>query len=171
MGDRFHPDLPPDIAPAELSRYWNGLLSKYFGADNRRASFQLVTTALLFVGNWAAMWYSLRGPYWITLLLALPAVGLLTRLFIFQHDCGHGSFFKSQKLGYQQYMEQFHPWDKIVRKPGRVDRFRPLSSSLYRKKNYPEGGGASRAAPASSEPAAPDARRRAPRRTPTPRGG
>ena len=33
------------------------------------------------------------------------------------------------------------------------------------------GGGASRAAPASSEPAAPDARGRAPRRTPTPRGG
>jgi hypothetical protein len=56
-----------------------------------------------------------------------------------------GGFFKSQKLGYQQYMEQFHPWDRIVRKPQRVDRFRPLSSSLYRRKNYPEGGGASRA--------------------------
>ncbi len=97
MGDRFHPELPPDIKPAELSRYWNRLLAKYFGADNRRASFQLFTTALLFVGNWAAMWYSLRGPYWITLLLALPAVGLLTRLFIFQHDCGHGSFFSSKR--------------------------------------------------------------------------
>jgi len=60
-------------------------------------------------------------------------------------DKAFGRFFKSQKLGYQQYMEQFHPWDHIVRKPSRVDRFRPLSSSLYRNKNYPKGGGASRA--------------------------
>lgn len=34
--------------------------------------------------------------YWVTLLLAVPAAGLLVRLFIFQHDCGHGSFFKSR---------------------------------------------------------------------------
>jgi len=59
-------------------------------------------------------------------------------------DKAVGRFFKSQKLGYQQYMEQFHPWDHVVRKPSRVDRFRPLSSSLYRRKNYPKGGGASR---------------------------
>jgi len=47
--------------------------------------------------------------------------------------------------GTHRYMEQFHPWDKIVRRPTRTDRFRPLASSLYRKKNYPKGGGASRA--------------------------
>ena len=32
----------------------------------------------------------------MTLLLAIPAAGLLVRLFIFQHDCGHGSFFKTR---------------------------------------------------------------------------
>ncbi|NIP15295.1 MAG: fatty acid desaturase, partial [Gemmatimonadetes bacterium] len=35
--------------------------------------------------------------YWLTLLLAVPAAGLLIRLFIFQHDCGHGAFFKSRR--------------------------------------------------------------------------
>lgn len=42
------------------------------------------------------MYFSLRGPYWLTLMAALPAAGLLTRLFIFQHDCGHGAFFRSR---------------------------------------------------------------------------
>jgi omega-6 fatty acid desaturase (delta-12 desaturase) len=27
----------------------------------------------------------------------IPAAGLLVRIFIFQHDCGHGSFFRSKK--------------------------------------------------------------------------
>jgi len=97
MRTLHHPELPPDIQPAELSRYWNKLLAPYMGADDRRATFQLITTALLFLGTWATMWFSLRGPYWITLLLSLPAVGLLTRLFIFQHDCGHASFFSSRR--------------------------------------------------------------------------
>lgn len=60
-------------------------------------------------------------------------------------DSAIGGFFKSQKLGYQKYMEQFHPYDRVVRHPERTDRFRPLSSALYRRKNYPKGGGATRA--------------------------
>ncbi len=35
--------------------------------------------------------------YWLTLALAVPAGGLLIRLFIILHDCGHGSFFRSRK--------------------------------------------------------------------------
>jgi omega-6 fatty acid desaturase (delta-12 desaturase) len=30
-------------------------------------------------------------------LLALPAAGFLVRIFIIQHDCGHGSFLKSRR--------------------------------------------------------------------------
>jgi omega-6 fatty acid desaturase (delta-12 desaturase) len=40
------------------------------------------------------MWLTLPLGYWLTLLLALPAAGLLVRLFVVQHDCGHGSFFR-----------------------------------------------------------------------------
>jgi omega-6 fatty acid desaturase (delta-12 desaturase) len=77
-------------------RYWNQLLAPYASADNSKAWFQLTTTSTLFFLNWFLMLWSLRGPYWGTLLLALPAAGLLTRLFIFQHDCGHGSFLRSR---------------------------------------------------------------------------
>jgi acyl-lipid omega-6 desaturase (Delta-12 desaturase) len=36
---------------------------------------------------------ALDTSYWICLLLAVPAAGFLVRLFMIQHDCGHGSFF------------------------------------------------------------------------------
>lgn len=46
-----------------------------------------------------------RGyPYWITLVLAIFAGGILVRVFILFHDCCHGSFFPSRSantiLGY-----------------------------------------------------------------------
>lgn len=43
---------------------------------------------------------SLEVGWWLTWLLALPVAGLLTRLFIIQHDCGHGSFFRSPKANH-----------------------------------------------------------------------
>lgn len=35
---------------------------------------------------------------WMTLPLAALAAGFLVRIFIIQHDCGHGSFFKSRRI-------------------------------------------------------------------------
>ena len=67
-----------------------------YGADAKRSIFQLVSTATPFVGLLAVMAWASRDRYWLTLLLAIPAAGLLVRLFIIQHDCGHGSFFKSR---------------------------------------------------------------------------
>jgi len=43
---------------------------------------------------WVLMWWSLGVGYWLTLLLAVPAAGFMVRLFIIQHDCGHGAFFR-----------------------------------------------------------------------------
>ena len=78
-------------------RFWKKRLAPYTRANNRKASYQLITTALLFGLNWFLMLRSLEISYWLTLALAFPAAGLLTRLFIFQHDCGHGSFFSSRR--------------------------------------------------------------------------
>jgi omega-6 fatty acid desaturase (delta-12 desaturase) len=43
------------------------------------------------------MFFSVQIGYWLTLLLSIPTAGFLMRLFIIQHDCGHGSFFRSRK--------------------------------------------------------------------------
>ena len=69
---------------------------KPYRADVRRSIFQLVTTATPFIALLVVMAAASAGRYWLTLLLAIPTAGLLVRLFIIQHDCGHGSFFKSR---------------------------------------------------------------------------
>jgi len=83
---------------SEVHEYWNGLLKPYKGAIDRKAWFQLLTTAGLLAVNWFLMFKSLEVSYWLTLALAIPAIGFQLRLFIFLHDCSHGCFFESRRL-------------------------------------------------------------------------
>ena len=76
---------------------WKAMLAPYQKPVAWRSIFQLANTALPFVGLWLLMLWSLTVGYWLTLLLAVPAAMLLTRMFMFQHDCGHMSFFRSQR--------------------------------------------------------------------------
>lgn len=72
--------------------------SAYKGANAKQAWTQVITTGLLFAALSAAVFAALSYSfYWLDALLVLPAAGLLVRLFIIQHDCGHGSFFSSRK--------------------------------------------------------------------------
>lgn len=71
--------------------------AKYRGADTRRAAIQILTTTVPFLALLAAMWVTVDRAYWLTVLLAVPASGLLVRFFIIQHDCGHGSFLPSAR--------------------------------------------------------------------------
>ena len=83
----------------ELHLQLGRMLSRRFttyGADVKRSIFQLATTAIPFIALLVVMATRSRDHYWLTLLLAVPAAGLLVRLFIIQHDCGHGSFFKAR---------------------------------------------------------------------------
>ena len=63
---------------------------------HREAYFELLVTAGGFVLFWVLMWFTLNISYFLTLLLALPAAGFLVRLFLIQHDCGHGAFFRKR---------------------------------------------------------------------------
>jgi omega-6 fatty acid desaturase (delta-12 desaturase) len=75
------------------------LTTPFAQAQDRRAWAQLLTTAALFVVGWGLMALCVRAgwSYGYVLLLALPVSGLYVRLFIFQHDCGHGSFFRTAR--------------------------------------------------------------------------
>lgn len=59
-----------------------------------RSVFELLVTVVPFILLWAATWAALDRGFWLGLILAIPAGGLLLRLFIIQHDCGHGSLFR-----------------------------------------------------------------------------
>jgi omega-6 fatty acid desaturase (delta-12 desaturase) len=73
------------------------LLAPYRTPDTKRSVWQLATAAIMYVGTWVLMYYSLDVSYWLTLALAVPAAFFMVRLFIIQHDCGHGAFFKSTR--------------------------------------------------------------------------
>jgi omega-6 fatty acid desaturase (delta-12 desaturase) len=62
-----------------------------------KSIFQIVTSIGLFLAACVAMYWSLGVSYWLTLALTIPTAGLLVRVFIIQHDCGHGSFFRSRR--------------------------------------------------------------------------
>lgn len=71
---------------------------RYRGAVTRLAAWQVANTLVPLAIVVAAMFATVRTHYWMTLLLAIPAAGLLIRTFIIQHDCGHGSFLTSRVL-------------------------------------------------------------------------
>ncbi len=55
---------------------------------------ELLITAGSFAALWVLMWAALGLGYWLSLIIAVPTAGFLVRLFMIQHDCGHGSFFR-----------------------------------------------------------------------------
>jgi omega-6 fatty acid desaturase (delta-12 desaturase) len=82
------------FAPPE-GKPWAKILARYGAPDPKRSVLELLFTAVPFLLLWALMLYGLEGyGYWASLPLALPAAGFLVRLFLIQHDCGHGSFFR-----------------------------------------------------------------------------
>jgi omega-6 fatty acid desaturase (delta-12 desaturase) len=80
------------------ARDWGRLLSSYRESSGARSTMELAVTAGAFVLVWIVMWASLKQGYVFTLMLAVPAAGLLLRLFMIQHDCGHGAFFRKRRL-------------------------------------------------------------------------
>ncbi len=81
----------------EIKLKWQQVVAKYQTPKLSSSLGQVANTLIPYFLLLVAMYYSLGYSYWITLALALPAGGLLTRIFILFHDCGHGSFFKTQR--------------------------------------------------------------------------
>lgn len=86
-----------DINKEQKPFDWKKALSKYESPQRRRSIWQLVNTLVPYFALWFFMVKSLSISYWLTLGLAVVAAGLLVRVFIIFHDCGHGAFFKSRK--------------------------------------------------------------------------
>jgi acyl-lipid omega-6 desaturase (Delta-12 desaturase) len=80
--------------PVLETNRWIPVLSRYREPRASRSILELLVTAFPLVTLWASAWAALGIGYWLCLLLALPTAGFLIRLFMIQHDCGHGAFFK-----------------------------------------------------------------------------
>lgn len=91
-------------------------IEKYQKPTLWKSIWQIANSLLPYIGLWILIVYSLSISYWLTAFLIVLAAGFLVRLFIIFHDCGHGSFFKSQKtnrmVGMFFGILAFTPYDK-----------------------------------------------------------
>ena len=63
----------------------------------KRSLFEIAITVIPFAILWFLIWQGLHAGFLPVILLYIPAAGFLLRLFIIQHDCGHGAMFVRQK--------------------------------------------------------------------------
>jgi len=88
---------PTSSTHDDPERSWREIVAPYAKPDTKCAAIQLLNTGLPFLVLAAALLYGVDRYRWAALPLALPAAALLVRMFMFQHDCGHGSFFRSRR--------------------------------------------------------------------------
>lgn len=84
----------PKSLPAEASKL--SQLRAFQTPAFRNAAWQTLSTFGLYLAVLAAMYAT--SSVWLTLALAVPAGGLIVRIFMLQHDCGHASLFRSRRL-------------------------------------------------------------------------
>lgn len=78
------------------ARDWLKVLARYRDPSTARSLFELVVTLVPFLGIWALAWAALSVSPLLSLVLALVNGSLLVRLFIIQHDCGHGAYLSNR---------------------------------------------------------------------------
>jgi len=86
-----------EFPDARLRSGWRAIVARYQRPDPHRSWLQVATSLLPYLALWALMAWALQFSYWLALARAVPAAGVMMRPFIIFHDCGHGSFFKSQR--------------------------------------------------------------------------
>ncbi|SDD87434.1 fatty acid desaturase [Ruegeria marina] len=80
------------------ARDWSRVLTRYRAPDPARSVLELIVTLAPFLATWAVAWWLLSYSTALAMLFALGNAAFLVRLFMIQHDCGHGSFFRSKRL-------------------------------------------------------------------------
>ncbi len=92
-------DLPSETKPQAVvqdAKDWVRILAKYREPSYLRSVTELAITIGPFLLLWALAWWSLSYSYWAAFGISLFNAAFLLRLFVIQHDCGHGSFFRNR---------------------------------------------------------------------------
>src|SRR5947207_14748703 len=73
---------------------WSKKLAPYREPKTGRSVFEIAVTFVPLLAIWTVAWaLHAHGWWWAALLLTIPAALFLVRVFMIQHDCGHGAFF------------------------------------------------------------------------------
>jgi len=110
------PHDQPEAVPSHRDTIarWKSVVAVYQKPSFWRATWQLVNSVGGYFGLLFLIHWSLSVSWWLTIPLAVLAGGLLIRVFIIFHDCGHGSFYKSGRAnafwGFVTGMLTFTPY-------------------------------------------------------------
>jgi omega-6 fatty acid desaturase (delta-12 desaturase) len=88
----------PNSPSRDTTGAWIKIMAQYRQPRFGRSVFELVVTAVPFAAFWAGACIFIMQGWWLGSVLVLPAAAFLLRLFMIQHDCGHGSFFARRRL-------------------------------------------------------------------------
>ncbi len=107
-----------DLRTKVTKSHWYHSLTKFENPDLHKALGQIFNTFLPYFGLWGLMVWMIHHhtSLWFVAPLIVVAAGLLVRIFIVFHDCGHGSFFASHKanriMGYISGVLTFTPYEE-----------------------------------------------------------
>jgi omega-6 fatty acid desaturase (delta-12 desaturase) len=82
--------------PSDAQPLWTRILADFRESNLPRSILEIAVTALPFLALWVAMGILVVQGFWWGIALAVPTAAFLVRLFMIQHDCGHGAFFQSR---------------------------------------------------------------------------
>lgn len=69
---------------------------KYIAASNGRGLGEVALTFALLIMGLIILQVALSNHYWPLFILIIPLAFLFTRLFVLQHDLGHGNLFNKR---------------------------------------------------------------------------
>ena len=87
----------PDSKSSTNGFDWRKAIADFQVPTLSRSLWQLANTLIPYFVLWYLAYRALEVSYLLTLAISVIAGGLLVRVFIIFHDCGHGSFFESQR--------------------------------------------------------------------------
>ncbi|HFD8545029.1 TPA: hypothetical protein ACF6K2_003070, partial [Legionella pneumophila] len=71
---------------------------KYITPNRWRSIAEIMTTIFLLLLGLTTLYFAMQNSIWLLFLIIIIPLGLLySRLFILQHDLGHGNLFKKKK--------------------------------------------------------------------------
>ena len=88
---------PTPAASQDAAAEWTRRLISYRNPVPARSLFELAVTAIPFAALFALSWAALSVSPWISVALSLANAAFVLRMFMIQHDCGHGAFFRNRR--------------------------------------------------------------------------
>jgi len=85
-------------APARSAQDWVRVLARYREPDPARSAFEVAVSVGPFIVIWGLALWALQISHLLAFALGVVNAVFVLRLFLIQHDCGHGAFFANKRV-------------------------------------------------------------------------